>query len=389
MLRKIAFILSISLFSTAACMKAQIETNAADGNSTAVNSIAENPKSENANGTTNEKTVVQTGNEKIFRGMINGIGFEMKLARAGEKLSGTYFYTKVGKALKLDGTIDKDGKFKLKETDASGKTTGEFEGNWKESAAENGITLEGYWKKPFDKDGGFPFYASEQIIEFTGSVKLTDKIVKETDKSRRSDINQRYPEISGVDAATAAKFNELTKNLVMSAVNAYKKEIGEFTPSDIKSLPPSAGLSNEGGYDVALANNDFVSLIFSNYVYTGGAHGGTSSATVNYDLKNNRKLELADVFEPNSNYLKVLSDYSIADLKTRLKDMSDDEWINRGAAADAENYASWNLTKKGVMITFDQYQVAAYAAGPQTVIVPFEKLKNILRKDGAAANLLK
>ena len=69
--------------------------------------------------------------------------------------------------------------------------------------------------------------------------------------------------------------------------------------------------------------------------------------------------------------------------------MSDDEWIGRGAGANADNFQNWNLTKKGLMFTFDQYQVAAYAAGPQTVIIPFDKLKNILRKDGAAANLAK
>ncbi len=61
--------------------------------------------------------------------------------------------------------------------------------------------------------------------------------------------------------------------------------------------------------------------------------------------------------------------------------MSDDEWIKTGAGAKAENYASWNITKKGLMFTFDPYQVAAYAAGSFTVIVPFSRLKSVLSQN--------
>lgn len=327
---------------------------------------------------------------RTFRGYLSGKPIQMTLTRDGDKLSGTYFYTKYKTDLKLSGTIDATGKFKLQETEAAGKKTGEWEGVWKDEPNNSGIFLEGNWKKPGAKDDdNLYFIATEQIIEFTNGVKLIDKNFKQENKAKRSTIENTYPEITGVDAATAAKFNAAVKKIVDGANDDYRKSVAEFTAADIKSLPGGMGLSNEVSYDVALANDDVVSLIFYNYNFMGGAHGSTSSTTFNYDLKNNRELKLADVFEPNSNYLKELSDYSIADLKPRVGEMTDDEWLSKGAAADAENYRSWNLTKKGLQVTFDQYQVAAYAAGPQTVIVPYSKLQSILRKNGISATLAK
>jgi hypothetical protein len=42
-----------------------------------------------------------------------------------------------------------------------------------------------------------------------------------------------------------------------------------------------------------------------------------------------------------------------------------------------ENYAVWNLSAEGLVITFNEYQVAAYAVGPQVVVIPFTALKDI------------
>jgi hypothetical protein len=47
-----------------------------------------------------------------------------------------------------------------------------------------------------------------------------------------------------------------------------------------------------------------------------------------------------------------------------------------------ENYRNWNITPDGLMITFDEYQVAPYAAGPQTVTVPYSELRGLINPEG-------
>ena len=69
--------------------------------------------------------------------------------------------------------------------------------------------------------------------------------------------------------------------------------------------------------------------------------------------------------------------------------MLDDDWIERGAGPEAENYTSWTIGKKGLGIIFDAYQVAAYAAGPQHVLVPYSALKDLMKTDAPIAQFVK
>ena len=141
-------------------------------------------------------------------------------------------------------------------------------------------------------------------------------------------------------------------------------------------------------YDVRLATPNLISISFGISEYAGGAHPNGYSAVISYDFKSNRKLTLADLFLPGKPYLPFISRYAIGKLKARQTDPPDLEWINRGAGPKAENYKNWNLTSTGLEITFDAYQVASYAEGPQLVFIPYSELKTLINPDGPVAGLL-
>lgn len=321
---------------------------------------------------------------KMFRGYVSGTPIEMTLTRSGDKLSGSYLYTKIGKPLKLEGTINADGNFTLTETDANGKKTGMFAGKWSEDKNSNGATLDGDWNKPSAKDDKLGFVAYEQIVEFTGAAKITSQGLKESNKPKRFDITVEYPQIAGIDAAVAGKFNALAKLKAMNQVARFKKDMLAMTAADLKMMSPDTNSYLEVNYDIEWATDKLVSIHFINSEFSGGAHPNYESATLNFDSTNGKEIKLADLFEPKSAYLKTISEYAIADLKSRGEDLTDAETIESGAGAKPENYANWNLTNKGLMFTFDPYQVASYAAGMQTVIIPYDKLQSIMRKDVAA-----
>ena len=317
---------------------------------------------------------------KVFRGYISDKRVSIKLKREGGKLYGTYFYQRIGKDLVLDGAIDAEGKFTLTERDAKGVKTGEFSGTWK-TDEDGGATLDGEWINPKTKEN-WSFYATEEIIEFTGSARFIGRVSAETNKPKMFEITAEYPELTGVNPAIAAKFNKLVKDAVTSETGEFRKNMMAQTAEDLK-FAKERGVNNylEMSYVVDLANDKIVSISFANSIYEGGAHPNHYSLTINFDLQTGREIKLADLFKPNSNYLKVISDYCIKALKEKAEDMSDDEWISTGAGPDAKNFGSWNIKKTGIMINFDPYQVAAYAAGPQDVLIPYEKLKNILKPE--------
>jgi hypothetical protein len=326
-----------------------------------------------------------------FRGVIGASRVQLTLTRSGAELAGSYFYEKRGNAnkLKLKGEIQPDGNFTLKETDDAGKQTGVLKGTWKDDETTFGIGLEGTWQKPQTEDS-LGFYASEQKVYFTDGISFAIRNIAENNKLKLFEIDAEYPEITGGSNPGIAKFNLQAKQIVTKSLAEFRKEMLGQTAEDLK-FSKQRGISNymDISYDVAYATNDFVSIQFYDDTFTGGAHPNHSSFALNYDLKNGRILTLAELFQPKSNYLKALSDYSIAKLKAQAEEMTDDEWLTRGAGANAENFRSWNITEKGLMITFDPYQVAAYAAGPQTVLIPYSKLKSILKPNGVLSPLVK
>jgi hypothetical protein len=144
-------------------------------------------------------------------------------------------------------------------------------------------------------------------------------------------------------------------------------------------------------YTVVLAQDDLVSIKFEvGSYYQGAAHPNSYSDVLNYDLKNGKQLKLADLFKPGAKFLPVIATYSIGDLKKQAKDKGLlDDLIESGAAPAAKNYLSWNITKKGLGINFDPYQVGPYAAGPQYVMVPYTILKDLINPDGPIAQFAK
>jgi hypothetical protein len=184
--------------------------------------------------------------------------------------------------------------------------------------------------------------------------------------------------------------------MVTKRVAAFKAEMAPSEDEPPVELPAeSMGSDLTVGYSIALAQDDLISVVFNVGSYSAGAaHPNSYSEVVNFDLRNGKQLKLADLFRPGSKHLQSIAAYCIADLKKQGKQQGgesilDDDWIQRGAAPDTENYGSWTMGRKGLGIIFDSYQVAAYAAGPQHVLVPYSALKQMIKTDGPLAQFVK
>jgi hypothetical protein len=321
----------------------------------------------------------------------------MKLVREGETLTGSYFYQKVGAKIDLRGSVDKDGNVTLEEFDSSSKQTGVFKGVWKQTA-EGPIEISGDWTKP-NSDKKTAFSLHQEPIEFSNGVEVVSKQIKEKNKTLKYEIAAAYPQLTGSTDANYEKFNQTVRGLIGRKVSDFKKEMqpdaDDDDASDETPIEETLGSDIIVSYAVALAKDDLIGIEFTVSSYSAGAaHPNSYTEVVNFDLKNGKSIKLADLFTPGSKYLQTLSTYCIQDLKKQAKDqgadaMLDEDWIKRRAGAELTNYDNWTITKKGLRITFDPYQVAAYAAGPQSVEVPYSALKEILKPDSAVGQFAK
>ncbi|HKG61470.1 MAG TPA: DUF3298 and DUF4163 domain-containing protein [Pyrinomonadaceae bacterium] len=335
-----------------------------------------------------------TAQTKHFKGSIgSSLDLQMKLVRTGDQLAGSYFYQKIGMRIDLRGNVDKDGNMTLEEFDKSGKQTGLFKGIWTVDQSDGLVTLAGNWSKPpgeKDSDKKTAFSVHEEPIAFTGDADLVLKQIKESNKKLMYEIDARYPQITGGNNPNFEKFNQVVRGSVTKKVAGFKKDMA---PEEGEEARPEGSMGSDlnVSYEVALAQDDLISVEFSvGSYYQGAAHPNTFSEVVNYDLKNGRQLKLSDLFKPGAKYLQAIADYCIAELKKQAKDKGLlDEEIQNGAAPNAKNYESWTITKKGLGINFDAYQVGPYAAGPQYVLVPYSSLKDVINPEGPVGQFAK
>jgi len=337
---------------------------------------------------------------KFFKGSIGStLGLQMKLVREGENLTGSYLYQKVGKKIDVRGTIDKNGNVTLEEFDQNGKQTGVFKGVWKQDES-GAIEIAGNWTKPNgDKKAAFSLH--EEPIEFSHGEEIIARQIREKNKKLKYEIDVEYPQVTGSVNPNFEKFNQTVRSLMNRKVAEFKKEMtpesdGEAAPDSANETPSeSLGSDITTGYTVVLAKDDLISIEFTISSYSAGAaHPNSYTEVVNFDLKNGKLLKLADLFVPGSKYLQAISTYCTQALKKQAKAegadaMLDEDWIQKGAAPDLTNYNNWTISKKGLGITFDPYQVGPYAAGPQHVLVPYSALKEIIKPDGPVAQYVK
>lgn len=330
---------------------------------------------------------------KYFKGSIgSSLDLQMKLVRADPQLTGSYFYQRVGTRISLRGTIDPDGKFVLEEFDPAGKQTGVFKGMWTVDRQDETVQLAGFWYKPNQKDSdkSTAFSVHEEPINLSGDAEIIAKQIKESSKKLKYEIDAQYPQVTGGNNPNFEQFNQLVRAVVTKKVAEFKKDV---QPKEGDEPPPEGSMGSDigVGYEVALARDDLISIEFAiGSYYQGAAHPNTYTETFNYDLKNGKQLKLSDLFKPGAKYLQALAAYSIADLKKQSKAKDDalpDDEIQNGAGPSAQNYRSWKITKKGVGINFDPYQVGPYAAGPWYVMVPYANLKDVINPEGPIAQL--
>ncbi len=200
-------------------------------------------------------------------------------------------------------------------------------------------------------------------------VKIDDKAIDA--KTDAYEISVRYPQ-TGVKA-----IDEDIAGWIEREVATFKQEAAPEPES------AAGAWTLDIGYTVERNDDHFLAVLFSLSSYTGGAHGSHGFLTRNFLLPDGAHVDLAQVLDGSAG-LARLSTLAVADLKKQLltpDGMTDADWIQRGAGPAWSNFETFLLLPDALRLEFPQYQVAAYAAGPQQVTVPLSALSGVLRKD--------
>lgn len=219
---------------------------------------------------------------------------------------------------------------------------------------------------------------TETSVPLSAQVTLTSVPFNETDPGAGYPpytLEAQIPQLTGSDDPRVVAFNQRLEGLIMTEVDTYRQG---FRQSPI--TPNSNGSFLKVTFVHVAQLGDLWSFKFDfNFYADGAAHPGLTNRTLNYDLGRGRELALSELFLPNSNYLEVISNYCILQLSQQP---FFEGAFTSGAEPTVENYRNWNLAPDGLLITFETYQVAPGAAGPQQVLMPYSELTALLDPQG-------
>lgn len=214
------------------------------------------------------------------------------------------------------------------------------------------------------------FFAAP-ICAADGALPVKEKKIANKGPSFTLDFAYPHTGHQAIDREIEAWAQGLAKDFLDEVNGQEKPSVGPYT-ADL-------------GYEIGRNDRVMFGVLFSYGTYMGGAHPNSVYDAFNFLMPEGLRVELAELFTRRG--IERISAISIAALKKTLTGpdgMSDADWIKRGAGTNAKNFRNFILEPGALVLHFDAYQVAAYAAGPQEVRIPLARLTDVMRADPRA-----
>lgn len=227
--------------------------------------------------------------------------------------------------------------------------------------------------------------------------KVTSTTASDKDPQGVWTVSYHFPRLDAASAPGASAVNEDIVTDVQGRAQAF-----EAGPAAIRQQPGKVNTLT-GSYTVVLLRSDLASFRLTWIDDTSGAHPATTIETINYDLNSGTRIAFSDVFSDTSAALSILSQQSRELLRPVLGADYDPAIVSDGTSPDCpsmtgstpscplpagSNFATWALASTGLAVTFQEYQVGAYADGTPSIVIPWSALAGVVKPDGPAARLL-
>ncbi|PRX56698.1 DUF3298 and DUF4163 domain-containing protein [Flagellimonas meridianipacifica] len=131
--------------------------------------------------------------------------------------------------------------------------------------------------------------------------------------------------------------------------------------------------------DIVYEDDNMLTLVINAYIFTGGAHGYSSTSFLNFDKLKGTELENWQLFEDEEGFIHF------AEAKFRIQEkIPQDGNINAtGFMFDGDMFhlaENIGYTPDGIQLIYNQYEVASYADGPIVLTIPYAESNKYLKR---------
>lgn len=180
----------------------------------------------------------------------------------------------------------------------------------------------------------------------------------------------------------------------LEAVEQYATDYGKTYCNDLESTyledvkdveeeVVKGWYSYEETIESAIERYDKNLLVYrvNSYDYTGGPHGIYGSLYTNIDLHTLRIIQLKDLFK--SDYESELATLICLQLMKDMEvdNMEDLQELGYGYMEEITPTENFIIEKEGILFVYNIYEIAPYALGITSVLVPYDTLKPLLNTD--------
>lgn len=179
--------------------------------------------------------------------------------------------------------------------------------------------------------------------------------------------NNKYKIITYYPKTDYPKLNNVINDKIYEYIKKFKENVNS------SDYPINQYYSLIILYDCYEYDN-YISYIFRIEDYTGGAHPNHRIYTVVYDIKNNVIITIDDLINKNQNILNIFSENSREILKSNDK-ITSSTMLYEGTKPKKENFTNFIFSKNGIILFFQEYQVAPYSQGEFNVVLDYKKIR--------------
>ena len=230
---------------------------------------------------------------------------------------------------------------------------------------------------------------------------LTYKTIRIDSSYRTANASLNYLVVSGGSPELNQRVNDSLmafmggKNPTDILANGVLKEWKTYLEEEKIAVgkEADASISGVGYYEndtlYVMYNSPTIFSVTSNYDnYMGGAHGMYGTSYRNFALPAVKGLALKDLFLPNTEaeLLKI----GEAEFR-KVNNLGDKSLEEEYMFPDNKFILNENfcITKKGLLFTYNPYEIASYAQGAIDLLIPYSSLKPIINKEGALGDFIK
>lgn len=171
-------------------------------------------------------------------------------------------------------------------------------------------------------------------------------------------------------------FPQIEGMLKSGDVNRILKEL-----AGVKPVPPHKQLDSNymGDFNISFYKKNLLVIEITGYDYPFcAAHGMPVKKYAHINLKTGRLYQLNSLFKPGSPYVKVIS----AIIGDQIKSNDEFSYLFPDEYKGIQPDQPFFISETGLNIYFKPYEIAAFAAGFPTFLIPFEDLKDIIHVNG-------